>query len=188
MKFNGIALTLARPYAKATFSDGQKAGQLGAWLAVLVAFSKIIKNNDVDRLIVNPRFSNEEVKDVLIDLIKTIEPQSANLLKNKTDHLLRLLIKEKRLMILPDIALVYQQLLNQHQDLIKVSVSYAFPLTKEHCYQIQQRLEKRFNTEVKLKMIKDESLIGGIVIRSGDWVMDGSIKDKLTRLSKNLKG
>ena len=183
-----LRLTLARPYAKAAFSDGQKTDQLEAWLTVLVALSKIIKNKDFDRLINSPKFSDEKVKDVLIDLIKTIEPQSADLLENKTDHFLKLLIKEKRLMILPDITLIYQQLLNQYQSLIKVSVSYAFPLTEEHCYQIQKRLEKRFSAKVKLKMIKDESLIGGVVIRAGDWVIDGSIKDKLTRLSKNLKG
>ncbi|WP_259430982.1 F0F1 ATP synthase subunit delta [Coxiella burnetii] len=183
-----LHLTLARPYAKAAFADGQKANQLEAWLAVFTAFSKIIKNKEVARQIINPKFSDKEIKTLLFDLIQTIEPESTKQLKDKIDHFLQLLIDEKRLMILPDIALVYQQLLNKYQDIIEASVTYVFPLNDEHRQQIKKQLEKRFNAEVKLKMIKDESLLGGVIIRAGNWVMDGSIKGKLTRLAENLKG
>ena len=183
-----LYLALARPYAKAVFANGQETDQLKVWLTTLTAFSEIIKNKDVAHLIINPKFSNKEVKHLLLDLVQTIEFESINLLKDKINCFLELLINEKRLMILTDITLVYQELLNQYQGIVEASITYAFPLNKKYCKKIKKRLEKRFNAEIKLNMIQDKSLLGGIVIRVGNWVIDGSIKGKLIRLADNLKG
>lgn len=180
-------LSLARPYAKAIFIDGREANQLKAWLTVLTAFSTIIRNKDIVRLIINPKFSNKEVKNLFLDIIQTIELKSTNLLTDKIDCFLELLINEKRLIILTDIISVYQELLNQYQGMVDASITHAFPLKRTYCKKIKKRLEKRFSAKVKLTMIQDKSLLGGIIIRVGNWVMDGSIKDKLIRLEENLK-
>ena len=183
-----LHLSLARPYARAIFFNAQEANQLTVWLTVLTAFSEIVRNKDVIHLIINPKFSNEEVKNLLLNLIQTIELEATHLLKDEINCFLELLISEKRLIILTDITVMYQELLNQHQGIVDASITYFFPIKKEYCKKIQKRLEERFNIKVKLKMIQDKSLLGGIVIRVGNWVMDGSVKGKLKRLAENLKG
>ena len=181
-----LQLTLARPYAKAVFADAKQIHQIEIWSAVLNAFAKIIKNNHIAQLIINPQISREDIKKLLLNLIQTIQSK-ANPLKGKIDCFLKLLIHEKRLAILPDINFLYHQLLNNHYGLIEAEVICAFPLSIEHREQIKNKLKKRFNSTVKLRVIEDKSLLGGVIIRTGNWVIDGSVKGKLTRLLESLK-
>ena len=181
-----LQLTLARPYAKAIFSDAKETNQLEIWSAVLNAFSKIIKNNQIAHLIINPQISKKDIKELLLYLIQKIQVE-ANLLKEKIDHFLQLLIYEKRLTILPDIAFLYHQLLNNYYGLIEAEVICTFPLSHEHRERIKNKLKKRFNSKVTLKITEDKSLLGGAIVRADNWVIDGSVKGKLIRLAESLK-
>lgn len=181
-----LQLTLARPYAKAIFSDAKETHQLEIWSAVLNAFSKIIKNNQIARLIINSQISKEDIKELLLHLMQTIQVESDSL-KEKIDRFLQLLIHEKRLTTLPDIDFLYHQLLNNYYGLIEAEVICAFPLSTKHREQIKNKLKKRFNSKVKLRVTKDKALLGGAIVRADNWVIDGSVKGKLTRLAENLK-
>ena len=181
-----LQLTLARPYAKAIFSDAKETRRLEMWSAVLSAFSKIIKNKQIAQLIINPQISSKDIRKLLLHLIQMMQAE-ANSLEEKIDHFLQLLIDEKRLTILPDIAFLYHRLLNDYRGVVEAEVICAFPLSAEHREQIKSKLKKRFNSKVKLKVTKDKSLLGGAVVRAGNWVMDGSVKGKLSRLAESLK-
>lgn len=181
-----LQLTLARPYAKAIFADAKETRQLAMWSSMLNAFAKIIKNKQIAQLIINPQISNKDIKGLLLDLIQTIQAE-AHSLKGKIDHFLQLLIDEKRLTTLPDIALLYHRLLNDYCGVVEAEVICAFPLSAEHREQIKSKLEKRFSSKIKLKVTEDKSLLGGAIVRAGNWVMDGSVKGKLTRLVESLE-
>lgn len=182
-----LQLTLARPYAKAVFADAKETNQLETWSTVLNAFSKIIKNKQIAELIINPQVAKKDIKKLLLHLIQTIRAES-NSLKQKIDYFLQLLIDEKRLTTLPDIAFLYHQLLNDHYGLVEAEVICTFPLSAKHREEIKNKLKKRFNSKVKLKVIEDKSLLGGAIIRVGNWAIDCSVKNKLTRLAESLKG
>ncbi|QTS84227.1 F0F1 ATP synthase subunit delta [Coxiella endosymbiont of Amblyomma nuttalli] len=181
-----LQLTVARPYARAIFTDAKKNHRLKMWSAVFNVLSKLVKNKQIAQLIINPRISNQEFKELLLYLIQTIQVETSSL-KEEIDHFLQLLINEKRLMALPDIAFLYHRLLNNYRGIVEAEVICAFPLNAEYRGKIKNNLEKRFNSKVKLKVTIDKSLLGGAIIRSGNWVMDGSIKGKLTRLAESLR-
>ena len=179
-----LHLTLARPYAKALFMEAKENDQLTSWLAILNILTKIIKNRSIVSMINNPNVSNKEVKGVLLELLCEIESKTTYIVKEKLGNFLQLLIDTKRLITLPNIALLYSKFLNDYQGVTKAEVISAFLLNDEQREQIKKKLEKRFHSKIKLSIITDKSLVGGAIIRVDNWVMDGSIKGKLTRLEK----
>ena len=183
-----LYLTPARPYATALFSEAKETNQLTSWLGILRSLSKIIKNKSIVPTINSPNISDEKIKSVLLELLREIEPETNNIPKNKLENFLQLLMNEKRLTALPDIVLFYYKLLNDDQGVTEAKVISAFPLSNNQREQIKKKLERRFSVEIKLKVKIDKSLIGGAIIYAGSWVLDGSIKSKLTRLARNLKG
>lgn len=70
---------------------------------------------------------------------------------------------------------------------LTVKVSSAVPLTKEEEAALRQKLEARFNQGLDLRFGVEPSLLGGIVIRAGDQVIDGSVKGKLDALAQTLE-
>ena len=183
-----LHLTSARPYAEALFSKAKETDQLTSWLVILNSLAKIIKNKSIVSISNNPNISDEETKSVLLELLCETEPETSNILKKKLENFLQLLMHEKRLIALPNIALFYHKLLNDDQGVTEAEVISAFPLSDNQQEHIKTKLERRFSIEVKLKVTIDESLLGGAIICLGDWILDGSIKGKLTRLAEHLKG
>ncbi|WP_304985661.1 F0F1 ATP synthase subunit delta [Coxiella-like endosymbiont] len=183
-----LHLTLARPYAKALFTEAKETDQLASWWTALNALAKIIKNKSIIPIINNPNISHEEAKDLLLEILSEIDPEITDIPKERLENFLQLMMDEKRLIALPDIALLYYKLLNDYQGVTKAEIISAFSLSNHQRKQFKKKLEKRFHAEVKLKVTIDESLIGGAIIRADNWVMDGSIRGKLIRLAENLKG
>lgn len=183
-----LHLTLARPYAKALFAEAKETDQLASWYTILNGLAKIIQNKSIIPIINNPNISYEETKDFFLELLSEIDPETTDILKERLENFLQLLVNEKRLIALPNIALLYCKLLNDYQGVTEAEIISAFSLSNHQRKQVKKKLEKRFNAKVKLKVTIDESLIGGAIIRAGNWVMDGSIRRKITRLAENLKG
>lgn len=183
-----LYLTLSRPYAKALFAVAKETDQLASWWIVLNTLSKILKNKSIISIINHPKLSYEEVKDLLLELLFEIASETTEIPKKRLENFVQLLMNEKILIALPDITLIYSKLLNDYKSVTEVEMISAFSLSNHHRKQVKKNLAKRFNTAVKLKVIIDKSLIGGAIIRSGNWVMDGSIRCKLTRLAEKLKG
>ena len=183
-----LDLTFARPYAKALFLEAKETDQLASWWTVLNALAKIVKNKSIIPIINDPNISHKERKDLLLELLYEIDPETTDIPKERLENFLQLLMNEKRLIALPNIALLYCKLLNDYQGVTEAKIISAFSLSNHQKKQVKKKLEKRFNAKVKLKVTIDESLIGGAIIRAGNWVMDGSIRGKLIRLAENLKG
>jgi F-type H+-transporting ATPase subunit delta len=180
------AITIARPYAKALFAEALAHQLLGPWAQALNLLTNVVQDAQVAQLILSPQLSDKELQTFFIEVINTLDKTVCTTLGQRLDNLLRLLTEEKRLALLPSIARLYHQLQIQHQGVIEAEVIAAFPLSEDHREQIQLKLEKRFNSKVSLNVSKDESLIGGAIVRVGNWVMDGSVKGKLAKLTLSL--
>lgn len=180
------AITIARPYARALFAEALKHQLLDPWQQALCLLANVMQDPSVVQLILNPQLQEKELQAFFIDVMNTLDKTVCTLLGQRLDNFLRLLAEEKRLAILPSIAQLYHQFQMQHQGVVEAQVIAAFPLSEDHRQQIQVKLEKRFNSKVSLNVLKDESLIGGAIIRVGNWVMDGSVKGKLAKLTLSL--
>lgn len=180
------SITIARPYAKALFAAALQHKLVPAWSQALKLLAQTAQDSQVKQLILSPQISEKELRDFFLDLVKTLDPAVCAALGSQLENFLHLLTEEKRLTILPNIAQLYHQLQIHQEGVIEAQVKVAFPLSEDHRHQLQTALEKRFHSKVTLNVLKDESLIGGAIVRVGDWVMDGSVKGKLAKLSLSL--
>ena len=101
---------------------------------------------------------------------------------------LNLLIEKKRADILPDIAEAMQGMVDKDQNISHGSIVSAVELDNALLEKIQATLEKLTGNKVILETQVDPSIIGGILAKVGDLVLDGSIKTQLNGLKESIKG
>jgi F-type H+-transporting ATPase subunit delta len=101
---------------------------------------------------------------------------------------LNLLIEKKRADILPDIAEAMQGMVDKDQNISHGSIISAVELDNTLLEKIQATLEKLTGNKVILETQVDPSIIGGILAKVGDLVLDGSIKTQLNGLKESIKG
>jgi len=181
-------ITVARPYAQAIFKSAQKSGQLEQWSDVLNVLSGIVENSDISSLVSDPTVSADVLKNLLFNLLHHFCEKAVEEINEPLNALLLLLIQVKRLPALPSMAVLYHEFLIKQKGMIEATVSSPFPLNEMQQKKITRFLEKRFHADVSLVVVRDPSLVGGVCIRVGEWVMDGSIKGRLNQLSEYLIG
>jgi F-type H+-transporting ATPase subunit delta len=171
------AITLARPYARAAFSLAREQSRLAPWSQAL-GFSAIAANlPNVKAVFGDPRVKAS----VIIELLSP--PGDADA---AYQQFLNVLADNARLVLLPEIAALFDELKAEAERVVKANVTSAKALDSAELAQLRDALKKRFSREVELTSQVDESLIGGVVINTGDVVIDGSIKTKLARLQASL--
>jgi F-type H+-transporting ATPase subunit delta len=99
---------------------------------------------------------------------------------------LHLLAQNKRLALLPSIAELFLELKANQEKTIAVSISSAFELEASIQNKLTEALTAKLQREVKVNTNIDQTLLGGVVIRAGDIVIDGSIKGRLAKLAEAL--
>lgn len=170
---------IARPYAIAAFEFALAKKSLPAWDAMLDAAMRISNDPQMETLLKNPRITEHQLLDIYFDLLNP-------LLDTEKKNFLHLLAENKRLNVLSDIALLFKNLRAEQERNITVDVSSAVPLDENYRKRIAHALSVRLQREVTLNCSVDSALLGGVMIRAGDKVIDGSVRGKLTRLLELL--
>jgi len=173
---------LARRYAKALFSLGKEDGKNEGYSEVLNAIAELYKNESVENALVNPLYPVEARQKVMA---KIGELAKADAIMTR---FLDLLIEKKRADILPDIAAEMRIMVDQEQNISHGSVVSAIELDDALKGKIQQALEKITGNKVIIETSVDPSIIGGVIAKVGDLVLDGSIKTQLNGLKESIKG
>jgi F-type H+-transporting ATPase subunit delta len=89
-------------------------------------------------------------------------------------------------MSLKSIAVQYEHLRAEHEQRVEVSVTSAYKLDSKQKTKLANALKKRLNREISITTQVDKSLIGGVILRAGDTVIDGSVRGRLNRLFEAL--
>ena len=171
--------TIARPYAQAVFRLASEKKRLKEWGETLSLLAGIVSVPEVRQLIGNPKISPEQLEELILSV-------AGERLDEAAKNLVRLLVENKRLAVLPEIAQIYDQLRAEAESRVDVQVTSAFELNRAQADKIAKVLEKRLGKAVDLSVGVDEALIGGVVIRAGDLVIDGSVAGELNRLAAVL--
>lgn len=179
-------LTIARPYAQAIFELANENATLEIWKQILQLWSEVVQTPEVAILLDNPLVGKEKLLKLFEALSEKAFAKLPREQHQEIQNFLQVLIKEKRLSILPDILNRFQSLMAAQRDLKEVIVISAFPLDNPKRENIKNSLIKYLKSQVAVEFREDQSLIGGVIFRCGNWVMDGSIKGKLQRLRDNL--
>ena len=172
------ALTLARPYARAAFMLAREAGALASWSQALAFSARIAADPQAAGMLGHPSLTREQA-------VTLLSPQAP--LAGFGDYL-SLLADNRRIVLLPEIAGLFEELRADAERIVRAKVTSAMALPEAELDGIRAALRKRFGREVELETAVDESLIGGAVIDAGDVVIDGSLRGKLARLQSALAG
>ncbi len=171
--------TLARPYARAAFEYAHGAGALDSWSTALATASVVSRESRVATLLASPSHTAEQQADTMIELC-------GDDLGADHRNFIRVLAGNKRLPLLPEIASLFEQLKAEQERSVDVKVVSAFALEDSTQQSLAQVLSKKLEREVKVETEVDESLLGGVLIRAGDLVIDGSVRGRLNKLSEAM--
>jgi F-type H+-transporting ATPase subunit delta len=171
--------TLARPYAEAVFRLARERNNLAQWSAMLKLASAVARDPQMSRLIDNPRVPRERFVEFFLDVCgKKLDQDGANFI--------RLLAENRRIQLLPEIAALFEALRAEAETRVEVEVVSAAGVAPEQLQAIAAALKARLGRDVSLATRLDPALVGGIVIRAGDLVIDGSVRGKLDALATHL--
>jgi len=174
------SITLARPYAQAVFALAQQGKSLPQWSGVLGTLAAAVSTPGVAALIGNPKITSQQLIDVLSDILG--DKASA-----EVKNFLRLLAEYGRMRLLPDVAALYEAYRAEAENTIEAEVISAFKTTKAQETEVAEMLKKRLGRDVTIKTRVDKSLVGGMIVRAGDLVIDGSVKGQLDRMATSLR-
>jgi len=171
-------LTLARPYARAAFESARVANALPAWSSKLAFAAQVISDARVHAVAGDPRLSST---DLIGLLLPPGEPNDSTFAA-----FLLLLIDNRRVGLLADIAALFEELKRESERVLQVTLRSASEIPTGQSDAIKVALKKRFGREIDLQQRIDPSVIGGAVIDAGDVVIDGSVRGRLARLENAL--
>ncbi|MGB8517297.1 MAG: F0F1 ATP synthase subunit delta [Gallionella sp.] len=172
------ANTIARPYAQAVFGVAQKQADLKGWSVVLQTLSELWANDEVRAVISSPRVKCEQLEELMLQLVGKLNKEQSNFV--------RVLVQSGRMDVAVEIMEMYEVLRAEAEKSAQVTVSSAFVLSEEQQQKIAGALKVRLGRDIKLSCNVDKALLGGIVIRMGDKVIDGSANTRLTELAYAL--
>jgi F-type H+-transporting ATPase subunit delta len=176
----GELTTIARPYAEAVFDRAKETGQLDLWSSAFALLTAAATDPQVAPQIANPNVPRERVRDLLIAI-------GGDSLPSEAVNLLRLLADNGRLAAIPEIAELLEARREADQGIRQVLVRSAFPLADAERQAIASAMARHLHAQVELEVEEDPELIGGVEIRTGDLVIDDSVRGKLRQLSHALQ-
>ena len=174
---------LAKRYAKALFAVGQEEGKSESYRETLNVLADFLgKYPEAMDALTNLLYPMELREKVMAQLIS--ELQADQFMTN----FLKLLLQKKRADILPEISTQFQALVDAAQNISRGRLITASEISGDLQAKVQSTLENITGKKVILTAEIDPAIIGGIIAKVGDLVMDGSIKTQLAGLNESIKG
>jgi F-type H+-transporting ATPase subunit delta len=173
----------AKRYASAAFNVASESGDYDGWLNTLNDFARMLQMPSARTVFISPVVPISQKHAALDQLL----PKAPPLVRN----FLHILADRARLDEVPGIAEALQALINQQRGIITAEVTTAIPLDAEMERLVAQRLAAYLQRDPELVTISsrvDPAIIGGVVARVGDQVIDDSVRGRLERLRQNLSG
>ncbi len=170
---------LARPYGLAAFKQAREERKIEEWSNMLQLLVRILQDATMRGLIANPKVNDQQLAELIIDV-------GGDGLSQTGGNLVRLLAENERLVEMAGVAAIFEEERDRTEGRSHVDVTSAFELTDTQRKNIADSMSKRLGTEVDISVTVDNSLIGGVVIRAGDTVIDASLRGRLSQLGQSL--
>ena len=177
--------TIARPYAEALFAAarggkyGPGSGQAAQWSAAVDAIAALVRDPQAAESLANPALSDAQ----RFDLIATLSGQS---LPAPVAELLKLMIENGRLAVLPEVAAQFHALRNAAEGSADCIIESAFAISADEVGSLLTALEKKFPFKLKPEVRLNPQLIGGVRVTVGDRVLDSSVRARLEAMQARL--
>ena len=171
--------TIARPYAEAIFRLAKEGNALAAWSEKLAFIAAVYRDPQMQTAIGNPKVAANDVERLLLVICgEHIDGPARNLIQ--------LLVRNRRLMVLPQIGEQFEKLKLEDEGKLDAKISSAYPLDDAQRNHVVKLLSSRFNRKINATVIVDAELIGGIKVEVGDKVWDASVRGRLQNMAVTL--
>ncbi|SMN12096.1 ATP synthase delta chain [uncultured Candidatus Thioglobus sp.] len=175
--------TIAKPYANAIFQIAEKSQFHQSWRDILTVGAAIANDAAMRVFIASPGITKANKMKATIAIFESALKRE---LTQKETTLINLLLKNDRISALPSILVLFDELSNLCSDAKAFQVTSAYKLSTKEEGQIVKDLSEKYNTTVSIESEIDENLVGGVVIKEGDKVIDLSIQARVSALGSHL--
>ncbi len=168
-----------RRYAQAVFQIAIESGQIDTWSDDLRTVAIAIENKELSGLLDSPQVpATAKIETVKTVLGNSVDPLASNLLA--------LLATRNLANLVPGIIETFEALVDHHNGIERAEVVAAAPLDQDQEAAIKAILVKLVDKEVRLSTGVDSNILGGLVARVGDRVIDGSLRTKLEGMRRTV--
>jgi F-type H+-transporting ATPase subunit delta len=168
----------AKRYAKAVFELAQADGQLEGWGRRLAKIRELFGDPDVAAVLSNPTIATEHREALVATAPHLIDEEGGNLA--------RLLIESGRVGEAPAIENEFHRLADEAAGRVRATLTTAIDLPREDRDRVQRELSKRLGKDVRMEVVVDPRIIGGLKVQYGDRVVDASVATRLQQLRRRL--
>ncbi len=170
---------IARVYADALFRAAREDEKLDAIRVQLGEFADALSSDrEMQLFLFSPHFSSQEKMEGLRKAVSGAEPEFMNFLE--------LLLEKHRMPVIFRIRRIFEELWAKENRRLDVTVTSAVELDPKVAEKIGQEIEKQTGQAVELQSRVDEDILGGLVLRVGNMVLDASLRNRLEKLRKNV--
>jgi F-type H+-transporting ATPase subunit delta len=169
----------ARRYAEAAFEVAMRDATLERWRAELDLAADVIGDQRIVTVLANPAVATERRAATLSDML-------SGHVSGPVMNLVQLMLRRGRIEDLPRVASEFRRLDDERQGIVHAFVMSAAELTQDEVRALTARLEQTTGGRISLEVDVDPSLLGGLVVRVGDRMIDGSVRGRLERLRNQL--
>jgi F-type H+-transporting ATPase subunit delta len=176
-----IISSSARRYAAAAYGVASEAGEVDTWLAALDRVASLMDNATVRAALTSPVVKPDEKRSVLAELAGTASQYLRNFLA--------ILVDRNRVRFIPEIAQAFRDQVYQERHVLTAEVTTAVPLDPQSQQTVAQRLGDYLHHDPQRLVIEsrvDPNIIGGVVARVGDTLIDDSVRGRLERLRRSI--
>jgi F-type H+-transporting ATPase subunit delta len=173
-----VATTVARRYAQAVFEIARDAGVFEQWERDLSVLDALMGDPVIRGYLESPKTSLADKTALLDKALEGAQPEAR--------RLARMLLDRRRLSSVPEIFERFQSLLLQEKGIVIADVTTAVPLDDAGQEMVRKQLSELVGKDVELRAQVDPAIIGGMVARIGDNLIDGSVSNQLRRLHERL--
>jgi F-type H+-transporting ATPase subunit delta len=150
-----------------------------SWGEALALLAAVASDASMQELLDQPRLGKEQKGELMLKVI-------SDKLNQQQQNLVRLMAENDRLKALPEVAHQFEIYRAEAEGKVEAEVISAFALSSEQEQAITEMLKSKLGRDVSITTSTDESLIGGVIIKAGDTIIDGSMKSQLESLAINL--
>ncbi len=176
-------MAIAFKYAKGLFTVGKELGKTKEFGEELRQIKELlISMPEVLSALQNPIYPPDLKMEIIGEILKAVKVDP------EVERFLRLLVERRRIQYIEEIVTMYQELLDEELNIARGEIITAYPINEEEKKEIENALKDYLKKEVILESKVDEGIIGGIKIRIGDLIFDGTLKTQLGKFKEIIKG
>ena len=172
---------IAKRYADALFAVARERQTIDQVEEQLILVKNIIHDHkDLKRVLQNPRINKDDKKAILEKIFsKEVNQEVVNVLK--------ILVDNNRESLVADLQEAFTTIANEYRGIVDVTVTTASPLNKNDEQKIAEAFGKLYNKKLRIQSQVDPKVIGGVLVRVGNRLYDGTLLGKLSRFSQEMK-